>query len=241
MNSATSKYIAEILGTFVLVFFGCGTAMVTGASVVPTALAFGLSIIVVGYSFGKISGCHLNPAVSFAMFVDGKMKANDFIGYVISQVIGAFAATGVLAILVKCGALGKRYLGDGDYKLADDIKDTAFGANGFGEMNFFGALLVEIILTFIFVSVIIAVTESKDEGTRKHAPIFIGIALTFVHILGINLTGTSVNPARSLAPAFFAISNTDGSSIAQVWVFIVGPLVGSFIACLVNSVLIRKK
>ncbi len=231
MNSITTKYVAEIIGTFILVFFGCGTAMLTG-NVVATSLAFGISIIVVGYSIGKVSGTHLNPAVSFAMFVDGKMKANQFIGYVVSQVIGAFLASGVLALLVKCGALGAKL---------DDLKDTNFGANSFRDMNFFGALLVEIILTFVFVLVIIAVTESKDEGTQKHAPIFIGIALTFVHLLGIPLTGTSVNPARSLAPAFFAIPNTDGSSIAQVWVFIVAPLIGAFLACLVNSIFIRKK
>lgn len=236
MNSITTKYVAEIIGTFILVFFGCGTAMLTG-NVVATSLAFGISIIVVGYSIGKVSGTHLNPAVSFAMFVDGKMKANQFIGYVVSQVIGAFLASGVLAVLVKCKALGKNW----DGKVLHNIEDTNFGANSFNEMNFFGALLVEIILTFVFVLVIIAVTESKDEGTQKHAPIFIGIALTFVHLLGIPLTGTSVNPARSLAPAFFAIPNTDGSSIAQVWVFIVAPLIGAFLACLVNSIFIRKK
>lgn len=242
MNTRTQKYVAEIIGTFILVFFGCGTAMVTGANVVATSLAFGISIIVAAYTVGKISGAHLNPAVSFAMLVDGKMKVDEFIGYVVSQVIGAFAATGLHAILVWCGMLGKIY----DYEkgktiTADSLSDTAFGANGFGDMNFFGALLVEIVLTFVFVLVIISVTESKDEGTKKHAPIFIGVALTFVHLLGINLTGTSVNPARSLAPAIFAIGNTDGSSIAQVWVFIVGPLVGAFLAALVNSVLIRKK
>lgn len=121
------------------------------------------------------------------------------------------------------------------------LSDSSFGANGFGDLNWFGALLVEIVLTFVFVLVILAVTESKDEGTRKHAPIFIGIALTFVHLLGIGLTGTSVNPARSIGPAIFAIGNTDWSSITQLWVFIVGPLVGAFIAALVNSVLIRKK
>lgn len=231
MNTKTQKYIAEVLGTFILVFFGCGTAMVTGANVVATSLAFGISIIVAAYTFGKISGAHLNPAVSFAMLVDGKMKTDEFIGYVISQVIGAFAATGTLAIIVATGALGKNA----------GIGDSSFGANGFGNMNFFGALLVEIILTFIFVLVIINITESEDEGTKKHAPIFIGIALTFVHLLGINLTGTSVNPARSLAPAVFGIGATDGDSIAQVWVFIVGPMVGAFIAALVNSILLRKK
>lgn len=241
MNARTQKYIAEIMGTFILVFFGCGTAMVTGASVVPTAFAFGISIIAAAYTFGKISGAHLNPAVSFAMLVDGKMKMDEFVGYVISQVVGAFAATGILAILVKCGMLGERYNSKGKLVSANDLSDTAFGANGFGNLNFFGALLVEIILTFVFVLVILNVTESEDEGTRKHAAVFIGITLFFVHIIGIGLTGTSVNPARSLAPAVFGAGCTDGDSLKELWVFIVGPLVGAFIAALVNSSLLRKK
>lgn len=242
MNTKTQKYIAEVMGTFILVFFGCGTAMVTGASVVATSLAFGLSIVVAAYTFGKISGAHLNPAVSFAMLVDGKMKLDEFIGYVISQVVGAFAATGILGILVKCGVLGEVWNASKEkFVSATDFGDTAFGANGFGNMNFFGALLVEIILTFVFVLVIIAVTESDDEGTKKHAAIFIGLALVFVHLIGIPMTGTSVNPARSIAPAFFAIENTDWDSLKQLWVFLVGPMAGAFLAALVNSILLRKK
>lgn len=231
MKTETKKYLSEVLGTFVLVFFGCGTAMVTGASVVATSLAFGLSIIVAAYSVGKASGCHLNPAVSFAMLVDGKMKMNQFIGYVVSQVIGSFIATAMLAVIVLCGGFSS-YLED-----VDKIKETSFGANGFGSLNFLGALIVEVILTFIFISVILYVTQSKDEGTKKHAPVFIGIALTFVHLIGIGFTGTSVNPARSLAPAIFGIANTDGSSIAQVWVFIVAPMIGAFLAVIAHSAL----
>ncbi|MGN0624234.1 MAG: MIP/aquaporin family protein [Oscillospiraceae bacterium] len=236
MNSTSQKYIGEALGTFILVFFGCGTAMVTG-NLVAIALAFGISIIVAAYTVGKASGCHLNPAVSFAMLVSGKMKPNEFIGYTVSQVIGAFAASFTHAILVWCGCLGEDYEGD---KL-NSLRDSAFGANGFGDMNFFGALLTEIILTFIFVLVVLAVVESKEERVNKNAPIFIGVALTFVHLLGIGLTGTSVNPARSIAPAFFAISNTDWSSLAQLWVFIVGPLAGAFLASVVNIMLVKDK
>lgn len=237
MNSSSQKYIGEALGTFILVFFGCGTAMLTGANVVATSLAFGISIIVAAYTVGKASGCHLNPAVSFAMLVSGKMKSSEFIAYTISQVIGAFAASLTHAILVWCGCMGTDYEGD---KL-NSLKDSAFGANGFGDMNFFGALLTEIILTFIFVLVVLAVVESKDEKVNKNAPIFIGVALTFVHLLGINLTGTSVNPARSIAPALFAISNTDWSSLGQLWVFIVGPLVGAFLASVVNILVVKDK
>lgn len=235
MESVSKKYAAEAIGTFILVFFGCGTAMVT-SDVVAIALAFGISIIVAAYTVGKFSGCHLNPAVSFALLVDGKMKLNTFVGYVISQVVGSFAASTVLALIVKCGALS-----NWEGKVLNDLSDSSFGANGFREMNFFGALIIEVILTFVFVLVVLAVTESKQETTKKNAPIFIGIALTFVHLLGINLTGTSVNPARSIGPAIFAIGNTDWSSITQLWVFIVGPLMGAFIAALVNSVLVREK
>ncbi len=230
MKTLTRKYISEIAGTFILVFFGCGTAMATSANTVATSLAFGLSIIISAYSVGQASGCHLNPAVSFAMLIDGKMKMKEFTGYVISQIIGSFIATFILAVIIKCGGFSNLF---GSKK--NDIGDYSFGANGFGNLNFFGALVVEIVLTFIFITVILCVTKSRDSGVRKHAPLFIGTALTFVHLIGINLTGTSVNPARSIAPALFAISNTDGSSIAQLWVFIVAPMVGSFLAVTANS------
>ncbi len=238
MYTTSQKYAAEVIGTFILVFFGCGTAVVTGASVVPTALAFGLSIIAAAYTIGKISGAHLNPAVSFAMYLDGRMKLNEAIGYCISQIVGSVIAAFSLAILVWCGCLGESYDGEEVY---NSLSDCSFGANGFGDLNFIGALLVEIILTCVFVLVVLSVTQSKDEGTSKHAGVFIGAALTFVHLIGIGLTGTSVNPARSIGPALFAISNTDGKSLTQLWVFIVGPLVGAFIAAMVNSVLIKDK
>ena len=126
-------------------------------------------------------------------------------------------------------------------KVKATVGETNFGANGFGTMNFFGALLTEIILTTIFVVVILAVTQSDDEGTSKHAGLFIGAALTFVHLIGIGMTGTSVNPARSLAPAIFSSGVTDGDSLKQLWVFIVGPMVGSFLAAMINSLLIKDK
>lgn len=238
MYSKTQKLCAEAFGTFILVFFGCGTAMLTDAAVVPTALAFGLSIVVAAYTIGQISGAHLNPAVSFGMFFDGRMSLSDAISYSVAQIVGAFIASIMHVVLVLCGAI--QVLENYDLEKAS-ISDVSFGANGFGHLNFFGALLVEIILTCIFVLVILCVTQSKDEGTSKHAGLFIAAALTFVHLIGINLTGTSVNPARSLAPAIFAISKTDGDSIIQLWVFIVGPLVGAFLAALINSMLIKSK
>lgn len=214
------KYIAECLGTAVLVLFGCGTAVFSGVNLVATALAFGLSIIAMAYTIGKVSGCHINPAVSVAMYLDGKMSFTDFIGYIVAQFIGAIGGTFIIfAIQLTTKA---------------DVENFGYGANGFGAMNWFGALMVEVILTFIFILVILAVTENKK--TAPHAGIFIGLALFFVHILGINLTGTSVNPARSFGPAIFAL----GDSIAQLWVFIVAPVIGAILAVIVNKTLIRK-
>ena len=243
--SQPQKLAAEAFGTFILVFFGCGTAMVTGANIVATSLAFGLSIVVAAYTIGKISGAHLNPAVSFAMFFDGRMSLSDAIGYSIAQVVGAFAASFCHLILVLCGILS--VFEDSEWE-KQAVGDTGFGANLFGEyhsasntLNFFGALLVEIILTCVFVLVILSVTQSDDEGTQKHAGLFIGAALLFVHLMGIPLTGTSVNPARSIAPAIFAIGSTDGHSLLQLWVFIVGPLAGAFLAATINSLLIKDK
>ncbi len=221
MNSAMKKGVCEAIGTMVLVLFGCGTAVFTGANVVATALAFGLSIVTMAYTIGKVSGCHVNPAVSLAMFLDGQMSMSEFINYIIFQVIGAFVGSGVLAIIVKCADI--------------DLDMTAMGANGFGHLNFFGALLVEVILTFVFVFVIFAVTDRK----MKNAGVVIGAALVFVHILGIPLTGTSVNPARSLSSAFFGGPGTDWDSLKQLWVFIVGPAIGALLATIANRKLVR--
>lgn len=216
------KYVAEFIGTAVLVLFGCGTAAF-GGGLVATAIAFGLSVIVMAYTIGKISGCHINPAVSAAMFLDGKMSLTDFIGYIIAQFLGAI--TGALAIVVIWSTT------DIGFKWGR----TAVGANGVNTgVNVLGMLIVEVILTFIFILVVLAVTENKK--TAPHAGIFIGIALTFVHILGINLTGTSVNPARSFGPALFGGKD----ALASLWVFIVAPVIGTVIAVIVNKTLIRK-
>ncbi len=221
MNPTIKKDVCEAIGTFVLVLFGCGTAVFSGGNLVATALAFGLSIVTMAYTIGKVSGCHVNPAVSLAMFLDGQMSMSDMLNYMVAQVIGAFAGSGIIAILVKCSDV--------------DLDEINMGANGFGSLNWFGALLTEIILTFVFLLVIFAVTDRK----MKSAGVFIGVALTFVHILGIKLTGTSVNPARSLAPAIFSAGATDGDSLKQLWVFIVGPAIGALLATIANRALIR--
>ena len=218
------KYIAEFIGTFTLVFFGTGIAVVTGGNIVATSMAFGLAIIASAYVIGEISGCHVNPAVSFAMLLSNKMSLKDFVGYVISQILGALAGSGVLYAVLN----------------ATEIGTGSLGVNGFAELSavnitLFGAIIVEIILTFIFVYTILGVTS--DEKKSNVAGIVIGFTLTFVHLLGITLTGTSVNPARSLAPALIQ----GGNALAQVWVFIVAPLAGAAIAAYIYKYLNKKK
>lgn len=213
------KYIAEFVGTFVLVLVACGVAVVTNANIVATSLAFGLVIVAMAYSIGNVSGCHINPAVSFAMLVTKKMSVKDFLGYVVSQVLGAIAGAGVLSILFE--------------------SSTALGANGYGVGSYASnvgiALLIEVILTFIFVVAILGVTSKKENNAVSG--IVIGLTLTLVHLLGIPFTGTSVNPARSLGPALFQ----GGDALSQVWVFIVAPLVGALLAGLFYKFIISKE
>lgn len=217
------KYISEFIGTCVLVLFGCGTAVLTAGSIVPTALAFGLSIVAMAYVIGNISGCHVNPAVSLAMLINKKMTAKEFAFYVLAQVLGAFFGIALLKIILSGTFVGT----------------DALGANGYGDLSaqgisLFGAILVEVILTFVFIYTILGVTS--DEKMGAVAGIVIGLTLTFVHIIGITLTGTSVNPARSLAPAVFL----GGEALKQVWVFIVAPFVGSAIAAFVFKYLNKE-
>ena len=216
------KYIAEFIGTFVLTFMGCGAAVLSSSSL-TIAVAFGLSIVAMAYSIGNISGCHINPAVSLAMFLSKKMDKNDFIGYVIAQVAGGIVAAAVLKLVFA--------LSEAEVKV--------IGANGYGDesaigLNAGGAIIVEILLTCIFVIAILGVT-SKAEFSGV-AGIVIGLTLTFVHIVGIPLTGTSVNPARSLGPALFSGSD----AIAEVWVFILAPLVGAALAAYIYKFLAKE-
>ncbi len=222
------KYVCEFIGTAVLVLFGCGSAVVAGGVLgnLGIALAFGLSIVAMAYVIGNISGCHVNPAVSLAMLINKKISVKDFILYVISQVLGAMLGIGLLYVIMKCSNL--------------DISKQGLGANGFGEaslvgLNMIGAFLVEIILTFVFIYTILGVTS--DESKSSVAGIVIGLSLTFVHIMGIPLTGTSVNPARSLAPALFL----GGTALKQVWVFILAPFIGSALASITFKFLNKEE
>ena len=231
--SSIKKYVAEFIGTMVLVIMGCGTAMLVGCDAVNdggyilTALAFGLTIVAMAYSIGNISGCHINPAVSLGVLLTGGMKIAEFIGYIISQCLGALAGAGVLAAIFNLG----------------DVKDMTggFGSNGLAGVNgsIWAGLLVEIVLTFIFVIAILGVT-SKKANHGSFAGIVIGLTLTFVHILGIGLTGTSVNPARSIGPAIVAAISGNGDPVASLWVFIVGPLVGAALATAIYKFLEGK-
>ena len=210
------KYLAEIIGTFVLVFFGCGTAIVTGCSkdipvaggYILTALAFGLVIVAMAYSIGNISGCHINPAVSLAMFVNKKMSLQDMLLYWCSQVVGACAGALLLTVFFH-------------------PDDSEFGCNGLFENDVAKSFVIEGVLTFEFILAILGVTSKVANGNI--AGLVIGLTLTLVHILGIGFTGTSVNPARSIGPALFK----GGESLEHVWVFIVAPLVGAAFAAII--------
>ena len=240
MNSLLKKMIAECIGTFVLVFVACGVAMATayminGGQLIAASLAFGLVIVAMAYSIGRISGCHINPAVSLALFIRKKMSFEEFCGYVIAQVVGGFL--GALAIFGIFKMADVQLLGDAcNYIVGWDPAKQEITVGGV-----FGALIAEVILTFIFVYVILNATD-EEAGNSKIAGLIIGLTLTFVHLVGICLTGTSVNPARSIATAFGAlIYNGDASALAQVWIFIVAPLAGGALAALVFGLLHKKE
>ncbi|MBO5151468.1 MAG: MIP family channel protein [Methanobrevibacter sp.] len=218
------RYVSELIGTMVLVLFGCGSAAIAGTVLgnLGIAMAFGLSIVAMAYVIGDISGCHINPAVSIGMWIDGRMEVKDLIMYIIFQCIGAIIGIAILAALINSAPSLGGYMA------------TGLGQNGYGAassvgINLYGALITEIILTFVFVFTVLGVTRSEKTGVV--AGIVIGLTLAFVHIMGIPLTGTSVNPARSLAPALFM----GGAALQQVWVFIVAPIIGAVIAGLAHK------
>lgn len=212
------KLVAEFIGTATLVFFGCGSAVLAGPEVgqLGIAFAFGLAIVAMAYGIGPISGCHVNPAVSFGAFISGRMSANEMVTYWAAQFLGALAGAGVLYLI----ASGKTGYEVGAYGL---------GSNGFGEAYLGGysmtaALVFEIVATFLFVTVILGSTQAKAPA--QFAGLAIGLTLVVIHIVGIQVTGVSVNPARSFGPAVFA----QGEALQQLWLFIVAPLAGAGLA-----------
>lgn len=228
------KFVAELIGTFVLVFIGCGTAMLVGCSseqgggYILTAFAFGLSIVAMAYSIGNISGCHINPAVSLAFLLRKELSGVEFIGYVVAQLIGATIAS--FAHMAIWGA--------------GQVTDMTggYGSNGLAGVNdsIAAGLIVEILLTCIFILAILGVT-SRRQSHGSFAGLVIGFSLVLVHIIGIGLTGTSVNPARSFGPAIVAAIAGNGAPLGQLWIFIVGPLVGGAIAAGLYTFLEGKK
>ena len=210
------KYIAEAVGTMLLTLVACGVAVTSGVDLVATSLAFGLVIVAAAYSIGNVSGCHINPAVSIAMLVAGKITAKECIRYIISQVIGAFIGSLLLAVLL------------GGF--------STLGANGLvGSTTIWAALIVEVILTFIFTTTILGVTDKKENG--HVTGIVIGLTLVLVHLFGLPFTGTSVNPARSLAPAVLQ----GGAALSNVWIFIIAPIIGAILAGLFYKKVLKQK
>ena len=206
------KYLAEMIGTFVLVLMGCGAAVFAGtaqpfASVgtLGVAFAFGLSVVAMAYTIGSISGCHINPAITFAVYLTGRMNGKDAGMYVIFQIIGAILGSSVLWFLAKDSG----------------STTTLTGANGFADSNLIQAFVAEAVFTFIFVLVVLGVTAKN--GLNKFAGLAIGLALVLVHIVCIPITGTSVNPARSIGPAIFQ----GGAALSQLWLFVLAPLLGA--------------
>jgi len=221
------KYLAELIGTFVLTFLGCGTAVSLNcgsdtASIVGTAIAFGLSVVAMAYTIGGISGCHINPAITLGVLLSGRMSAKDAVGYWIGQFIGGIIAAAVLYAVVSTSTTAPA--------------GTMTGANGctYGIANGF---LVEVILTALFVLVVLGATSKTNGATNNFAGLAIGLSLILIHLVGIHWTGTSVNPARSLGPALFE----GEKSLSEVWVFICAPLIGAAIAALIWKVIDVKE
>ena len=221
------KYLAELVGTFVLTFLGCGAAVALGcgdgtASVVGTAFAFGLAVVAMAYTIGGISGCHINPAITLGVFINGGISAKDCAMYMVFQVIGAVLAAAALAGIVATDPSA--------------VITTATGANAcaYGTTN---GLIVEIVLTMIFVLVVLGATSKTNGATNNLAGLAIGLSLILIHLVGIHFTGTSVNPARSIGPALFQ----GGQALAELWVFIVGPFVGAVLAACIWKVIETEK
>jgi MIP family channel protein len=221
------KYLAEMFGTMVLVLMGCGVAVSLGctnadpSTVIGTALAFGLSVVAMAYTIGSVSGCHINPAITLGVFLSGRMNGKDAVGYMISQVIGALIGSTLLFVLTSNAGL----TGTG----ANDLQDA--------NVTVLGGLLAEIIFTCVFVLIVLGATSKENGETNKFAGLAIGLGLVLIHLACIRYTGTSVNPARSIAPALYA----GGSALEHLWIFIVGPFIGACCAAGIWKVIETKK
>jgi len=213
---ASKRYIAELIGTMVLVLMGCGSAVIAGFYIgnVGIAFAFGLAVLAMVYAIGSISGCHINPAISISMLVAGKLSAKDTVFYFVFQCLGAIIGAGILYVIA---------IGNPAYNLALD----GLGANMYTTYSLASALIAEIVLTFIFVLVVHGSTHERVP--KGFAGLSIGLSLVLIHLVAIPIDGTSVNPARSLGPALFV----GGTALSQLWLFIVAPIIGGILAAIV--------
>jgi aquaporin Z len=220
----SKNFIAEVIGTAILVLFGCGSAVLMGAEIGMTgiSLAFGLAIVAAAYGIGPISGAHLNPAVSLGAFLAGRMTVASLAVYVVAQLVGALIGAGVL-YLIATGKTG--------YDIAvNGLGQNGYGAGYLGEYSLVSALIFETVMTFLFVTVILGATQ--DGAPAAMAGLAIGLTLAAIHLVGINVTGVSVNPARSFGPALFV----GGKAIADLWVFVVAPLAGGALAGILHRI-----
>jgi aquaporin Z len=229
------KYFAELIGTFSLVLFGCGSAVIAGMAatgpvgigLLGISIAFGFTVVAMAYAIGGISGCHVNPAVTIGVLVAGKIEVKDAIGYIISQCIGAILGAAVLWLIA---------VGRPDFTMPE----WGLGANGWGEgylgqYNTLSAFIIEMVMTFLFIFVILGTTSKYGNGVM--AGLAIGVTLMLIHLVTIPVTGTSVNPARSLGPALFA----GGKALAQLWLFFVAPIVGAILAAITWKTVFDKE
>ncbi|MDN5288823.1 MAG: Porin [Mucilaginibacter sp.] len=229
-----SKFSAEFFGTLVLVLMGCGSAVIAGANgttgvgILGIAFAFGLSVVAMAYAIGHISGCHINPAISIGMVVSGRMAASEAIIYIIAQVLGAIAGAGILLLI----ASGK----DGYSVAANGLGQNGYDAFSPQHYNLLSGFIAEVIFTFIFLLVIFGSTSTKNIH-GGFAGLAIGLSLVLIHIVGIPVTGVSVNPARSIGPALLV----GGAAISQLWLFIVAPILGAVLSAVVWRFVLEKK
>lgn len=219
------KYLAEFVGTFTLVLFGCGTAVIAGQNVgnLGIAFAFGFALVAMAYGIGPVSGCHINPAVSLGVFAAGRMSRHDLVGYIVGQLLGGIAGAAVLLLIVNGLPAGYNASQAG-------LAQNGWGSGYLGGYGISSAIVFEFVATLIFVGVILGAT--RGEAPTPVAGLIIGITLTAIHIFGINITGVSVNPARSLGPAVLV----GGTALAQVWLFLVIPSVAGFAAGIIDRV-----
>jgi aquaporin Z len=229
------KFLAEFIGTFSLVLFGCGSAVISGSTasgpsgigLLGISIAFGFAVVAMAYAIGGISGCHINPAVTIGVLTAGKMEAKEAVSYIIAQILGGILGAGVLYLIVS---------GSPDYVMPEwGLGSNGWGEGYLGQFNMQSAFIVETVMTFLFVFVILATTSKSGNSTM--AGLAIGITLVLIHLVAIPITGTSVNPARSIGPALIS----GGKALSQLWLFIVAPILGAILGAIIWKFAFEKE